>query len=415
MFGSWIGGKDGNANQQQERPRTRSQTASNLDASTSNLPVGIGRGRRSPSPSPLPVGEAHNANSTVVFQYDSTDLSQRAIQRQLPDLQHENADDSEDSNSSSTAAMASLQDAQVQAMVQAATQAALAALQATGSHKRKPDLPNFDPNNIEVWIRRVESAFVRANVTQASDKFAYLETKFSIDQDAKVNEFLYGEMSDARWRDFLSYLRNRYGKSVKSQCVAMMRGFQRDGRRPSDMLAYIKQETSKVTLDDLMKEMVLSSLPQDVQRAMADRVTAMTAEEAVTLADKFFDKDGKVLHPSSGSAINAVDNSSEGADQEEETEVNVIRGKRPAFKKQPFKKQPQRQSSSFTPAFSNAPSGNASAAASPAPPGNKGGITSQPTCRHHLKFGEKAYTCEIGCQFYPAKGRQGNGRAGGRQ
>ena len=183
------------------------------------------------------------------------------------------------------------------------------------------------------------------------------------------------------------------------------------------MLAFIKQETSKVTMDDLRKEMVLSSLPQDIQRSMADRVTSMTAEQAAALADKYFDKDGKVLHPSSGSAINAIETKEQrGEETEDEPDVNAIRGRRQPFKKQQQKKPFQR--SSFTPAFSSAPSANASASAAasstPSSAGNKGGVTSKPTCRHHLRYGEKSFSCEVGCQFYPGKAKQGNGQAGGR-
>ena len=327
--------------------------------------------------------------------------------------------DSRDSNFSAFSfpatqeAMATPTD-QMQAMVAAATQAALAALQSTGSHKRKPDLPNFDANNVEIWIRRIESAFIRANISSPTDKFAYLETKFAVDQDPKVNEFLFGEATELQWHGFLSYLRNRYGKSVKTQCTAMLRVFQRDGRRPSDMLSYIRQETSKVTLDDLHKEIIVQSLPQDVQRVMADRVKIMTADEAAALADNFFDKDGKLLHPSTPSAINAIDSKEE----EEETEVNAVRGQRQD--KRPFKKshapraqqqQPPRQAS-FTPAFSSAPSSSASAGATPK---SNAGAEVLPTCRHHIRYGNKAYSCEQGCHLYPGKSKQGNGRAGNRQ
>ena len=309
---------------------------------------------------------------------------------------------------------AQTQEEQMQAMVAAATQAALAALQSTGSHKRKPELPNFDANNVEIWIRRVESAFIRANISSPTDKFAYLETKFSVDQDPKVNEFLFGDPSKSQWRAFLSYLRHRYGKSVKAQCTAMLRGFQRDGRRPSDMLAYIRQETSKVTIDDLQKEMILSSLPQDVQWGMADRVKIMTADEAAALADNYFDKDGKILHPSTPSAISSVDSKEE--KEQEESDVNAIGGRRQG--RRPFKKPstskgqqltPVRQAN-FTPAFSSVLSSSASAAAS----SKAQGAPPLPTCRHHVRYGSKAYTCEVGCHLYPGKGKQGNANAGTR-
>ena len=76
------------------------------------------------------------------------------------------------SPSSSTMATS---DAQMRAMIEAATTAALAAMQASNAQRKKPDLPNFDAANVEIWIKRVESAYIRANITRAQDKFASLK------------------------------------------------------------------------------------------------------------------------------------------------------------------------------------------------------------------------------------------------
>ena len=387
MFGAIFNGREDGRDEDSEdssRRITRSQSnpppTSHLDVPTSK-PLGA---RRPPSPNPSSV-DSNFSN----FSFPATQTAMSTT--------------------------AQTQEAQMQAMVAAATQAALAALQSTGSHKRKPELPNFDANNVEIWIRRIESAFIRANIQSPTDKFAYLETKFSVDQDPKVNEFLFGDPSESQWRAFLTYLRHRYGKSVKAQCTAMLRGFQRDGRRPSDMLAYVRQETSKVTIDDLQKEIILSSLPQDVQRTMADRVKMMTADEAAALADHFFDKDGKLLHPSAPSAISSVDSKEE--EEQEESDINAI-GRRQGRK--PFKKSSssrgQHQASprqpKFTPAFPNASSSSASASA--AATSKAQGPPPLPTCRHHVRYGSKAYTCEVGCHLYPGKGKQGNASAGNR-
>ena len=57
---------------------------------------------------------------------------------------------------------------------------------------RKVDLPAMDKSNIEIWIRRVESAFTRAGISTAKDKFAQMESKFGVDSDPIINDYLYG-------------------------------------------------------------------------------------------------------------------------------------------------------------------------------------------------------------------------------
>ena len=69
---------DTSEEQRNQRPTTRSQSRTNshrlqLPTDAVSSFNGLARGRRSPSP--LAVG--HNANSAVIFSYDSTNISQR--------------------------------------------------------------------------------------------------------------------------------------------------------------------------------------------------------------------------------------------------------------------------------------------------------------------------------------------------
>ena len=314
--------------------------------------------------------------------------------------------------SPTTTTMAS-NDATMCAMVEAATTAALAALQASNSQRKKPELPNFDAANVEIWIRRVESAYIRANITRPQDKFAFIETKFTVDQDPKVNEFLFGDATEEAWQQFLQYLKNRYGKSIKQQSATFLRGFQRDGRRPTDMLAFIKDQTNKVTLDSLYKEMVVASLPPDIQRAMADKLDALDAQGTADLADAYFDKDGKVLIPSS--SINAVDDTLYATEAlDEDSDVNAINGRR----KMPFRQQGKKNQRNFASKGPSAPSSSAngpSASFTAQQPRQQPELSTQTICQNHLKYGEKTYSCVKGCSMWEkVQAKKGNGRAGNR-
>ena len=97
---------------------------------------------------------------------------------------------------------------------------------------KKPSLPAFDAKNVELWIRRVESAYVRSSINCPKKKFAYLEEKLGVDLDPKVNEFLFvNEPTEATWEEFKAYLAKNYGKTTRSKTSVILDGVKREGRK----------------------------------------------------------------------------------------------------------------------------------------------------------------------------------------
>ena len=76
----------------------------------------------------------------------------------------------------------------------------------------------------------------------------------------KVNEFLCGESTDGTWDQFLEYLQDEYGKTKEQQVALFLKGIPRDGLRPTQHLAKIKDLIKDIQLNDLIKEMVLKDL-----------------------------------------------------------------------------------------------------------------------------------------------------------
>ena len=343
---------------------------------------------------------ANRPNHLLLPPSPSVGLGFRPPSRSPSPVAHQETQFHFPSPSSSTMAT---NDATMRAMVEAATTAALAALQASNSQRKKPELPNFDASNVEIWIKRVESAYIRSNISRPQDTFAFVEQKFAVDQDPKINEFLFGDSTEERWNQFIEYLKNRYGKSQKQQTTTFLRGFHRDGRRPTDMLAFIKDQTKKVTMDSLYKEMIVTSLPADIQRAMADKLESLDALGVADLADSYFDKDGKVLIPSS--SINAV-NDAEADD--DDAEVNAIGRRQRAIPRQQSAKKGQRNFNGRGPSASN-PSPTTTSSQQPLKP------SLQTVCHYHLHYGDKARNCSEGCsQWETMQQKKGNGQAGNR-
>ena len=297
---------------------------------------------------------------------------------------------------------------------------------------RKPELPQFDKSNIEIWIRRVESAYARVRVTDPKLKFAHLESKFDVNTDPIINEFLFNADADAEtWNSFLAYLRKRYGRTRKQEALSVINGTPREGRTPSQLVAAMKEKAGQVTLDDVLKEQLLKELPAEVHRQIIDKVDGLSFEQTGILADKWFDKEGKPLlstAPSTVHSVSAANNHSRPStsssttsaaasasgfsdsasftapfdDQEDETDVNAIRfrqGQKQKFRvKNDSAPRGNQNGGQKGNQGGNQRSGNGSR-----PPGNNnsGNSTQKKVRPFHIKYGQDAERCLPWCMLYP--------------
>ena len=244
---------------------------------------------------------------------------------------------------------------------------------------RKPDLPAFDKKNVDIWVRRVENAYIRANVTSPRDKFAYMETKFGVDTDPNINRFLYGDPTAEKWDEFIAYLKDSYGKSVRDKTAAVLDRIPRDGRRPSALASLILDRMDNVTLDQIAKEKVLRELPNDIRLAIANSVKNLSLAETVKIADDYFTRDGQPIYKS-GATVNEVRANAQ--TEEDDAEVNAVRnGARP--------KQRDDRSKSRGARSKSRPKENPD------------------WCFFHNMFGSKARNCRDPCKFSKAPKDQG--------
>ena len=286
-------------------------------------------------------------------------------------------------------------------------EAAAAAAGVPDAIRRKPEIPAFDKSHIDIWIRRTEHAYTRAGITTVGDKFAWLETKFPVGADPNIDEFLYGAATDAEWANFLAYLRKEYGKTKQQKAAIILDGLKRDGRRPSQYIATLDDKTKDVTIDDLKKEMLLREMPPDIRRMLQERIENVTAKEAATIADSYFDADGKPKHGATSNTVNAV--TEQLYDVEiDDSDVNAI-GRR-TF---------SRQNRNFPPRKTQANNGPKPDRSAPTPKYQPTRRETNPRnpqknvnlCQYHFKYGDGARYCEVGCARYDAKRFPGNGQA----
>ena len=282
--------------------------------------------------------------------------------------------------------------------------------------RRKPEIPPFDKSHTEIWIKRTENAFIRANITAVNEKFAFLETKFPVGYDPRIDEFLYGDPTPDNWTEFLNYLRKEFGPSKQQRTAIFLDGFKREGRKPSQYVAALNDKTKDVTVEDIKKEMLLREMPVDVRRMLQERFEGMSITEAAKVADSYFDSEGRPRHTAQASnSINAIPPSFENLSIDDGDDINAVNRKPPQRNR--FRNQRPKPESSAAPSRNNSRSGTPSGAPDRAKPNGagqrreyKGPSTVKKLCKYHIQFGDGARTCERGCdrfQDVPSNGTAG--------
>ena len=294
--------------------------------------------------------------------------------------------------------------------------------QAARSKPRKPELPAFDNRNIEMWIRRIESAYARAGVVTVKDKFAFLESNIGIDTDPVINEFLFGDDTDAQWTAFKEHLLERYGKTKQQRAQVFLDGIKRDGKRPSAAFSVMKEKMGDITLEDLMKQQILNMLPAEIQLQMEKDLTEkdLTAAETAKLADYYYDRDGHVKHSTTTTGVNHLGSSDSSSTAsasasaapsfttpfDDNSDINAVRfrqqQKQTAYRGGTAPRGRGNPAPRARGSYSNSNSSRRDA------PGNANRYGSKDSssklkngeCHFHVKFGDQAYTCEPGCKHY---------------
>ena len=315
------------------------------------------------------------------------------------------------SNMATSAQLAAIRD-QLRDEIRAELRVEAAASAATipDAIRRKPEIPPFDKKHIDIWIRRTENAFIRALCNSPREKFAFLETKFPVDFNPRINEYLWGEATQAKWNEFLAYLRSEYGSTKQQQAAVILDGLKRDGRKPSQYAALLDERTKNVTLDDIKKEMLIREMPTDVQRMLQERIEGLTFKDAAQVADAYFDQEGKPRHTIKSTTVNAVLENTEPShlSSDDPYDVNAINRR---FQNQKFSGQPnsQRNTRTWTQKGGHPRPTNSQ----PTPQPKQVPKVADPTlCIYHNQFGDKARNCNVTCARYDEKRFSGNGKAG---
>ena len=302
-------------------------------------------------------------------------------------------------------------------------------LTVTSAPKKKPELPPWDSKNVLVWIRRVESAYIRAGVVDSKDKFAWMESIFQVKLDPQIDSYLYGTNTAQDWSDFIEYLKLQYGPTIRQKAQKLMGEIPRHDLKPSQWLLQLKEDVKDVDIDHVLKEHLLKTLPPRIRELLGKEIEGMSSAEVAKQADDFFDRQGKPLEkqtapvnhisttPSSSSLPLPPSSSSSPAftaafSDDDDTDVNFVRNG--GFRGNDRGRNNNRgQRSRSRPSFNRAPTTSSTTQSS-----NGQQQAKQPNlCRWHRRFGDKSLKCATDCsrfKTFQSAQSSGNGQGGRR-
>ena len=132
----------------------------------------------------------------------------------------------------------------------------------------------------------MNAAFDRLEITSPKLKFSHVDEKIPSDTDPIINDFMCGDQTDAKWTEFVEYLRAKHGKTIKERAFTVIDGTEREGRTPSQLWSVMMDRQGKATLDNVQKEQLLRRLPPDVQRHLESKgIDGKTGKEVAAMAD----------------------------------------------------------------------------------------------------------------------------------
>ena len=300
--------------------------------------------------------------------------------------------------------------------------------------KKKPELPPFDSKNVLIWIRRVEAAYARVGIIEPKDRFAWMESIFQVGLDPQIDAYLYGTNTLQDWEDFIEYLKQQYGPTLRQKAQKLMGDIPRHDLKPSQYLLRLKDDVKDVEIDHILKEHVLKTIPPRIREIMGKEVEGLTAEQVAKQADDFFDRNGRptektatpINNITSSSSISSTPSASASSaasttssftaafSDDDDADVNFVRrdGQRNNNRGRSFNRG---QRSRSRPPFSRQPNTSSGGNSSSNPSASSAFAAG--TCRWHRRFGDKSLKCVTNCPLFKtfnANQKQGNGQGGRR-
>ncbi|XP_026475977.1 uncharacterized protein LOC113381229 [Ctenocephalides felis] len=152
----------------------------------------------------------------------------------------------------------------------------------------KLHIPEFIPNELELWFALVEKAFASSNIHDEKEKYGLLVTRLDIRHSTEVQDLIINEPEEKPYSTLKATLISRLGTSEKSKLQLFMSDVDLGDRTPSQYLRHLRTLVGTSMTDNAVKAIWLSRLPVEIQPFLEIASGAQSIQEVGKLTDRLF-------------------------------------------------------------------------------------------------------------------------------
>ena len=157
-------------------------------------------------------------------------------------------------------------------------------------------LPEFWPEEPDVWFIQAEAEFDLRKITQDSTKYSHVVTKLDRETASKLRDFLRAPPADNKYAALKGKLVNRYSLTPRERAKHLLSLPGLGDGKPSDLMDKMLQLRGDGDLEFLFRELFEQHLPPNVRATLANVKTEDYRQLART-ADDIYEAH-KTHHPS---------------------------------------------------------------------------------------------------------------------
>jgi hypothetical protein len=147
-------------------------------------------------------------------------------------------------------------------------------------------IPEFIPEDPEFWLAQVEAQFIIANIRSERQKFYYLSAAIPRSLAPEVRDLVVHPPTEQPYTALRDALLRRTAVSEERRINQVLEGIQLDGRTPSQLLRYMRQQAGAETISEsFLRQLWLKRLPDSVQSVISIFFNKSSLDELAEGAD----------------------------------------------------------------------------------------------------------------------------------
>ena len=146
-------------------------------------------------------------------------------------------------------------------------------------------VPHFWPKKVKLWFHQLEAQFISAGVTQDSTKYGYVIANLDQKYVEETEDILEEPPMERKYERVKTALIERLSESTSRQMRKILEREEVGDRTPSRFLRPLRGMAGKIVPEEFLKELWLSHLPTDTQKALAT-TTTQTLDNLAEVADR---------------------------------------------------------------------------------------------------------------------------------